>query len=282
MAYSLDFRKKVLAYYEKTSSITEASVVFDISRNTIYQWLKLKETTGELHHQVKGTKPRKVDREKLKNYLEAHPDAFLTEIASEFGCHPTAIHYALKAMGYTRKKKSCTYYEHDPEKVNQFLKEFNNLSHLTPVYIDETGFETYFHREYGRSLKGQLITGQISGRRFQRISLVKGLINGEIIAPMTYKETMTSDFFEAWFKTFLLPTLDRPSVIIMDNARFHRMSKLKELCKEQGHRLLPLPPYSPEYNPIEKTWAQIKKHLRKVLPNCDTFLEALLSCSCFN
>ena len=93
---------------------------------------------------------------------------------------------------------------------------------------------------------------------------------------------MTSDFFEAWFKTFLLPTLDRPSVIIMNNARFHRMNKLKELCKEQGHRLLPLPPYSPEYNPIEKTWAQIKKHLRKVLPNCDTFLEALLSCPCFN
>ena len=58
---------------------------------------------------------------------------------------------------------------------------------------------------------------------------------------MTYKETMTSDFFEAWFKTFLLPTLDRPSVIIMDNARFHRMCKLKELYKEQGHRLLPLP-----------------------------------------
>ena len=68
---------------------------------------------------------------------------------------------------------------------------------------------------------------------------------------MTYKETMTSDFFEVWFKIFLLPTLDKPSVIITDNARFHRMNKLKELCKEQGLRLLPLPPYSPEYNPIE-------------------------------
>ncbi|WP_306172826.1 transposase [Streptococcus suis] len=119
----------------------------------------------------------------------------------------------------------------------------NNLSHLTPVYIDETGFETYFHREYARSLKGQLITGQVSGRRFQRISLVAGLINGEIIAPMTYKDTMTSGFFEAWFKTFLLPTLGKPSVIIMDNTKFHRMSKLKDLCAEQGHRLLPLPPY---------------------------------------
>ncbi|CIX81890.1 transposase family protein [Streptococcus pneumoniae] len=98
MAYSIDFRKKVLSYCERTGSITEASHVFQISRNTIYGWLKLKEKTGELNHQVKGTKPRKVDRDRLKNYLTDNPDAYLTEIASEFGCHPTTIHYALKAL----------------------------------------------------------------------------------------------------------------------------------------------------------------------------------------
>lgn len=119
----------------------------------------------------------------------------------------------------------------------------------------------------GFSLKDQLIRGKVSGRRYQRISLVAGLINGELIAPMTYEETMTSDFFEAWFQKFLLPTLNTPSVIIiMDNARFHRMGKLELLCEEFGHELLPLPPYSPEYNPIEKKWAHVKKHLKKVLP----------------
>ncbi|SVF02054.1 IS630 transposase-related protein [Streptococcus pneumoniae] len=132
MAYSIDFRKKVLSYCERTGSITEASHVFQISRNTIYGWLKLKEKTGELNHQVKGTKPRKVDRDRLKNYLTDNPDAYLTEIASEFGCHPTTIHYALKAMGYTRKKNH-TYYEQDPEKVALFLKNFNSLKHLAPV-----------------------------------------------------------------------------------------------------------------------------------------------------
>ena len=93
MAYSIDFRKKVLSYCERTGSITEASQVFQISRNTIYGWLKLKEKTGELNHQVKGTKPRKVDRDRLKNYLTDNPDACLTEIASEFGCLPTTIHF---------------------------------------------------------------------------------------------------------------------------------------------------------------------------------------------
>ena len=106
MVYSIAFRKKVLAYCERTGSITEASQIFQISRNTIYCWLKLKEKTGELNHQVKETKPRKVDRDRLKNYLTDNPDAYLTEIASEFGCHPTTIHYALKAMDYTRKKRT--------------------------------------------------------------------------------------------------------------------------------------------------------------------------------
>ncbi|KYA13573.1 transposase [Streptococcus pneumoniae] len=100
--------------------------------------------------------------------------------------------------------------------------------------------------------------------------MVAGLTNGELITPMTYEETMTSDFFEAWFQKFLLPTLTTPSVIIMDNTRFHRMGKLELLCEEFGHK------------PIEKTWAHIKKHLKKVLPSCNTFYEALLSCSCFN
>lgn len=116
-------------------------------------------------------------------------------------------------------------------------------------------------------MKGQLIEGKISGRRFQRISLVAGQVDGELVAPMTYEDTMTSDFFEAWFQQFLLASLDSPSVIILDNARFHRMSRLKVLCEEQGHKLLPLPPYSPEYNPIENTWAHMKKHLRGTSKN---------------
>ena len=139
------------------------------------------------------------------------------------------------------------------------------MRHLPSVYIDETGFETYFYREYGRSLKGELIEGKVSGRRYQRISLVAGLVDKELVAPMTYKETMTSNFFEAWFQKFLLPTLKTPSVIIMDNAKFHRMGRLKESCGKYGHKLLPLPPYSPEYNPIEKTWAHIKNS-KQVLP----------------
>ncbi|VMH53418.1 IS630-Spn1, transposase Orf1 [Streptococcus pneumoniae] len=69
MAYSIDFRKKVLSYCERTGSITEASHVFQISRNTIYGWLKLKEKTGELNHQVKEQNQEKLIEIDLKTIL---------------------------------------------------------------------------------------------------------------------------------------------------------------------------------------------------------------------
>lgn len=99
---------------------------------------------------------------------------------------------------------------------------------------------------------------------------------------MTYDNTMISSFFEAWFEQCLLPSLTKASVIIMDNARFHRFKVLQLLASKFGHVVLPLSPYSPELNPIEKTWGNLKSHLRKVLPICNSFEQALQSYSGFN
>lgn len=99
---------------------------------------------------------------------------------------------------------------------------------------------------------------------------------------MTYSGTMDSHLFEAWFERVLLPELTQPSVIVTDNARFHRMSVLAEMAEKEGHKILPLAPYSPELNPIEKVWANIKKYLRKVLPEIGNFMAALMSSFYFN
>ena len=86
---------------------------------------------------------------------------------------------------------------------------------------------------------------------------------------------MTSDFFEEWFEKMLMPELKEKTVIVLDNARFHRMNKLRDIAKKFDHVLLPLPPYSPDLNPIEKTWANIKKFIRKIVAYFDKFEEAL-------
>jgi putative transposase len=98
-----------------------------------------------------------------------------------------------------------------------------------------------------------------------------------VIEPYQYWETMESQFFEAWFEHRLLPALPPNSVIVMDNASFHRKSRLPGLAEEAGHRVLFLPPYSPELNPIENYWSWLKRQLRKILPGFQTFDDALCS-----
>ena len=152
---------------------------------------------------------------------------------------------------------------------------------MPKVYLDETGFDTFYYRPYAYALRGQIVKARISGKRYERMSLVAARGDRELVAPMIYKGTMDSSLFEAWFGQFLLKELKEPSVIIMDNARFHRMAVLREMAQRAGHIILPLPPYSPELNPIEKVWANIKRHLRKVMSGCVSFEQALLGIFCF-
>ena len=81
-----------------------------------------------------------------------------------------------------------------------------------------------------------------------------------------YKQTTNGGFFEEWFKDCLLKEIPQGYTVIMDNASFHRKTNLRKLARGKV-RLLFLPPYSPDYNPIEKTWANMKRFLRGNLQN---------------
>ena len=120
--------------------------------------------------------------------------------------------------------------------VTHYLTQLTKFSDYQRVYLDETGFDRYLFRPYARSLKGQIVKAQISGKRYQRLSLVSAQVGNRLIAPMVYQNTMTGVFFEAWFQQCLLPALTQKSVIILDNARFHRMGVLREMAEKLGHK----------------------------------------------
>lgn len=145
--------------------------------------------------------------------------------------------------------------------------------------MDETGIDTYLTREYGWSERGKPLMGTVSGRKFKRTGIVAAQMGKSIIAPLQYDGTMDSALFEFWFVTHLLPNLPDNALVVMDNASFHRKSKLFPLAQQAGIRLVFLPPYSPDLNPIEYFWASLKRHLRKILPQYSSFDEAL--CSAF-
>ena len=76
---------------------------------------------------------------------------------------------------------------------------------------------------------------------------------------------MTGKLFENWIETELIKSIPKGYTIIMDNAAFHRKNKLEELAQKHGFKLLFLSAYSPDFNPIEKTWANLKKALIDIL-----------------
>ncbi|MDO5650782.1 MAG: IS630 transposase-related protein [Moraxella sp.] len=86
MAHSIEIRQKAMDYLARCNSVTKVATAFGISRNTLYQWIKIQEATGSLAHSSGGYRNSKIDKEQLKAYIEQHPDAYLYEIAQRFDC----------------------------------------------------------------------------------------------------------------------------------------------------------------------------------------------------
>ena len=92
---------------------------------------------------------------------------------------------------------------------------------------------------------------------------------------MCFEGTCDTNLFNIWLKQLLIPNLIPGQVLILDNASFHKSQESKKLIAAAGCTLLFLPPYSPDLNPIEKYWANMKVKVRDLLPKSRTFIEAL-------
>ena len=159
-----------------------------------------------------------------------------------------------------------------------FLETIRSYPQSKLYYIDECGIDRYLYREYGYAPRGVPVVGNISGRKFKRTNIVAAKCVDEIVAPMIYDGTTDSVLFEHWFIHIFLVSVPKGSIIIMDNATFHRKTKLHEMANVKECTLTFLPPYSPDLNPIEKYWAWLKKKLRCILPLYDNFDDALRDC----
>ena len=86
--------------------------------------------------------------------------------------------------------------------------------------MDECGIDTYLYREYGYAVRGEQVLGRIRGRKYKRCGIVAAKMADRILAPFQYTGTMDSGLFESWFSDQLRPSLDKDTVIVMDNASF--------------------------------------------------------------
>lgn len=132
------------------------------------------------------------------------------------------------------------------------------------MYIDESGLDEDLQRIYGRALRGEQVQGVHTGGRVRRISMIAAFCQKKLQAPMRFEGYCDSTVVNAWIEKCLLPTLISGQIVIFDNASFHKSKKTKDLIESKGCTLKFLPPYSPDYNPIENCWSIIKNRIKKL------------------
>jgi len=118
-------------------------------------------------------------------------------------------------------------------------------------------------RRYGRAPRGERLRASIPHGHSKTTTFVAGLRLDGVVAPLVLDGPVNATAFEAYVEQFLAPTLQPGDIVVMDNLSSHKGPKVRALIEAVGAKLLYLPPYSPDFNPIEKLFSKLKALLRK-------------------
>jgi transposase len=131
------------------------------------------------------------------------------------------------------------------------------------VFIDETGTSTNMTRLRGRARRGARLVGRVPHGHWKITTFVAGLRCDAVTAPFVIDRPMNGPIFRTYLERCLIPTLTPGDIVIMDNLSSHKVAGVREAIEAAGARLVYLPPYSPDLNPIERLFAKLKALLRK-------------------
>jgi transposase len=130
------------------------------------------------------------------------------------------------------------------------------------VFGDETWATTNMARRHGRARRGQRLIAAVPHGHWKTTTFLAALRHDGITAPCVFDGAINGERFLAWVQQGLAPTLRRGDVVIMDNLPAHKVQGVREAIEGRRARLLYLPPYSPDLNPIEQAFAKLKALLR--------------------
>ena len=127
------------------------------------------------------------------------------------------------------------------------------------VYLDESGFRRDWVRNYGYAIKGKPCVVEHDWHGKNQVNAIGAWHKDKhLFAVGLFEQGINGTVFQTWVEKVLLPQLPCNSVVVMDNAPFHKRAAVIRLLEDEGHTVLWLPPYSPDFNPIEKVWAWMK------------------------
>ena len=134
------------------------------------------------------------------------------------------------------------------------------------VFVDESGAHTQMTRRYGRSPMGQRLVCRVPHGHYQTTTLIAAVRRTGPLAPWLFGGALDGDLFLAWVKQGLVGCLSPGDVVVLDNLATHKVAGVREAIEGAGARLEYLPPYSPDFNPIEPMWSKVKQGLKRREP----------------
>lgn len=272
-AYSNDFRERVVNQVRQGEMTQQELADLSLVSLSWVQklWRRFRETGSVAPDRIgrpPGTGTIPLDR--LWAFVCEHPDATLSEMKQGCGLRESlaGIWKALKRLGLSRKKKVLHASEQDrpdvQKKRRQWRKQTRKMSAERLIFIDQTAISTRLDRDHGRALVGQRVTGSLPDKQFETSTLMGALHwNGEFESLVYHGATDTPTAL-SFVETQLVPVLKAGDVVVWDNLKPHRSPAVIHAIEAAGATVCPLPPYSPDLNPIEKLWSKLKTLLRGI------------------
>jgi transposase len=145
------------------------------------------------------------------------------------------------------------------------------------VFVDESGVNRGMTRRYGRSPQGQRVYGSAPRNYGPNVSVLGALSLGGLLTSGHVEGAIDGELFQLFVDRALVPRLWPGAVVVIDNLTIHKAARVREAIEAVGARLIYLPPYSPDLNPIELAWSKLKSRLRKAAARTTKALQRALS-----
>ena len=145
-----------------------------------------------------------------------------------------------------------------------WFAQFSGIRVDQLVFLDEFGATTTMQRTHGRAAPGERVVSKVPHGHWKVLSTIAAMNSKGIVASATFAGATDADLFIAFVRDGLVPVLATGQVVVFDNLSAHKSPEVDRLIEEAGARVLRLPPYSPDLNPIENAISKIKSLLRKL------------------
>ena len=274
---SNDLRHRVIAAVDEGMSRRAAAGRFGVSASAAIKWVQQWRRTGSVD-------PRRQGGDKRSHRIEAHaeeilglvdetPDMTLAEIAAHLerahglDVAQSTVWRFFERRGITLKKTAHASEQHRPDVARRRQAWFEAQPDLDPerlVFIDETGASTKMARRYGRSPRGNRCRAPVPHGHWKTTTFVGALRLEGMTAPMVLDGAMHGVAFLAYVEQVLAPTLKPADIVVMDNLPAHKLKAVRRAIENAGAELRFLPPYSPDFNPIEMAFAKLKAFLKRI------------------